>query len=109
VKKEFIQLPKAEAIKVTNLQQFEAAFLNFFTCGSLRRDVIEECLKKILALQQWMAVQVHYKFVASSLLFVFDGTSSPFLVFIVLLLVGVIFFFFFLETDYYRIFPSVPM
>jgi hypothetical protein len=74
---------------VTSLAQFEAAFLNFFTtgmlrellspsilfhlAGSLRRDVLEECYKKLQVLHEWMSVQVHYKFVASSLLFVFDG------------------------------------
>lgn len=73
IKKEFVQLPKVEANKVTNIQQFEVAFLNFFTSGGLRRDVIEECLKKLLTLHAWMTVQVHYKFVASSLLFVYDA------------------------------------
>lgn len=74
VLKDYKQLGKGDANKVSNFDQFKYAFLEFFNSGNgLRIDVLTALKSKLVDIHQWMSTQTSYKFIASSLLFVYDA------------------------------------
>jgi hypothetical protein len=74
VLKDYKQLTKSEANKISNMEQFKHNFLEFFNAGNtFRVDVMMTLKNKLVDMHQWFSTQTSYKFIASSLFFVFDA------------------------------------
>jgi len=71
---DFVSVTKSEANKISHFEQFEATIIDYFSpSDAIRLDVLQVCIEQMEKLNEWMSIQTQYKFVASSLLFVYDA------------------------------------
>jgi len=72
--KDYFQITRPQANEINSKELLQGALCNFFKNGeTIRVDVINFFIKRLLVLFNWMKEQTLYRFYSSSLLFVYDG------------------------------------